>query len=107
MAFIAHNESGDQLQDRYAPAPVEHAGTQENPNLAVIPSPHLADTYPDNWFHPAYAVTGQQLGFTPHRYPPKTGHEITAVLHHGISRMMRAAPQDDDWRVGAPAEQAW
>lgn len=105
--FIAHNESGDSRQPRYAAAPVEHAGTESNPNLAVLPQEALGDLYPDNYFHPAYCVPGQGVKFMAHRYPRKPGIEITTILHHGVNAMMRAAPQDDDWRIRPPGEAQW
>lgn len=92
--FIAHSESGGSMQPRY----------EDNPNLGKVVD-HL-DTG-DHYFNGSYSVPGQGVKFTAHRYPVTSGPNITALIHHGMDAMRQPAPQDDDWRVGAPAELAW
>jgi len=61
----------------------------------------------DHYFHPNYCVPGQTQIFTAHKYPIIPGGNITALMHHGISRMSKPAPQDDDWRIMPPGEAMW
>jgi|SRR5215831_2575181 len=97
--FIAHNEAGGNDQPRY-----ERAGNLGNPNLSTLINPLATG---DHYFHPDNCHAGQSVTFTPHRYPVAPGPNITNLIHHGFDRIGKPAPQDDDWRVGAPADQPW
>lgn len=61
----------------------------------------------DHYFHPNHAVAGQQQVFTAHRYPRVSGGNITALIHNGFDQMRKPAPQDTDWFLKPPAEEAW
>jgi len=97
--FIAHSESGGNDQPRY-----ERATNQGNPNLSELINRMATG---DHYFHPDNCLLGQGQIFTPHRYPLAPGPNITNLIHYGFDRLGKPAPQDDDWRVGAPAEQMW
>lgn len=42
--------------------------------------------------------------YLPLRYPGRTGHNVSTVIHHGFNAMMRPAPQDEDWMCNPPSE---
>lgn len=97
LFFVAYGESGDSMQPRYE--------TGGNPMLGKVIA-HL-DTGDGHYFAPRDCAPGQQVIFTPHRYPNTNGPGITALIHHGMDAMARPAPQDDDWRVMPPGEVDW
>jgi hypothetical protein len=58
----------------------------------------------DHYFHPAHCVPGQTQIYTAHKYPAVTGGNISTLIHHGMDRLSKPAPQDDDWLKRPPAE---
>lgn len=99
LIYIAHNESNDKGQPRYENTVVT-AGMN-----AMLPIDRL-DTG-DHYFHPNYCVPGQTQIFLPHRYPSVSGGNISTLIHHGMDRLARRAPQDSDWIERPPAEVMW
>jgi hypothetical protein len=61
----------------------------------------------DHYFHPNYSVPGQTQIFMNQRYPTISGHNISTLIHQGLSALNRPAPQDDDWRIRPPGEVMW
>jgi hypothetical protein len=42
--------------------------------------------------------------FSPHRYPERTGMQVTAVIHHGYSGIRIPVKADSRWMTSPPSE---
>lgn len=96
--YVAHNEAGGQDAPR---------AEYSNPNLGYVIDSLANDGGQGHYFHPRHCVPGQDVVWLPHRYPSNPGGNISTLVTYGLGVLSKPAPQDDDWRVGAPAEQAW
>jgi hypothetical protein len=43
----------------------------------------------------------------PHRYPNRSGNNITALIHHGMSPLSKRAPSDSKWIECPPSNVMW
>jgi hypothetical protein len=100
LAYIAYDKS-DTGQPRFA-----------NSTLATVAFNAVESTIADldtgdHYFHPAFCVPGQTQIFTQHKYPAVSGGSISTLFHHGMDRLSKPAPQDDDWIKRPPGEVMW
>ena len=59
---------------------------------------------------PGFPIVGpdQHLNgyvYTPHRYPARTGQEVSALVHHGHATVFLPHARDVDWITGPPSEE--
>lgn len=40
----------------------------------------------------------------PVRFPARSGHEISCIIHKGWSQLAKSRPQDSDWMFAPPSE---
>lgn len=40
----------------------------------------------------------------PVRFPARSGHELSCIIHHGWSQLAKSRPQDSDWMYAPPSE---
>jgi hypothetical protein len=95
MAYIAYCETDQKTKTRYE-TPAAMAG-----GFSLIFDD--LDTG-DHYFHPNYSVPGQTQIFTPTRYPNVSGHNVSTLIHQGLSALSKKAPQDNDWITRPPGE---
>lgn len=100
IAYIAYDKS-DTGQSRY------EQGTLVNTAFNAISATINELDTGDHYFHPAYCVPGQTQIFTAHKYPAVSGGSISTLFHHGMDRLSKPAPQDNDWFVRPPGEVMW
>jgi hypothetical protein len=100
IGYIAYDQTQSKGQPLYDASPVT-AG------FSVLDTAIDRLDTGDHYFHPSYCVPGQTQIFTPHRYPAVSGGNISTIFHHGMDRLSRKAPQDDDWLKHSPAEVMW
>ena len=75
---------------------VPAAVTEDYPRPGFTPPPELPVLGPD-----------QHVGgwvFSPHRYPPACGNDISVLIHHGYSTMALPHERDTDWIAAPPGE---
>lgn len=49
----------------------------------------------------------QGVVFSPHRYPERTGMQVTAVIHHGYAGLRIPQTDFSRWITSAPENVAW
>jgi hypothetical protein len=96
LAYVGYTRTGKTGQPRYtSPGGAVTAGL-----FGVVDSLDTGEHY----FHPAHCVPGQTQIFTQHKYPDISGGNISTIIHQGMDRLGKSAPQDDDWLKHPPAE---
>lgn len=59
------------------------------------------------WRRHDFDPTNESLITLPVRYPARSGNNLSAIIHHGWSSVMRPAPDDGDWIERPPSEVMW
>ena len=87
------------------------AGSKRSPGASIkIPKYQGAPSFPPftpppNVPDPSVTHTGPYgLVYTPHRYPPAVGSDITAAIHRGYSVMSLPNEGDMTWLSAPPSE---
>jgi hypothetical protein len=58
-----------------------------HPDLICEPEHHLGDTV-----------------VLPCRFPHRSGHNISSIIHRGFDQLYKSRPQDSDWMFAPPSE---
>jgi hypothetical protein len=103
LLYCANQQTGDQvIPEVQTEAQVMGLGVQAG--MRVNAGTPLDTQHHLHGWHPGYDPdpSAQPVVEPRHRYPAVPGGNISTVMHNGWSRMSKAAPAGNDWRINPP-----
>lgn len=94
LLYLLTRQMGQGDQPRFGPNQKTYGEVNYDDYMGGIGSEYF--------MHPARHVEG--VVTLPIRFPHRSGHEITCLIHDGWSAMTKSAPQDADWMSMPPSE---
>lgn len=88
---------------------MSHDQPEYGPNQDINNGMTIYDDYMGGPASDYFLAPARHIGSTvnlPVRYPHRTGHELSCIIHEGWSAMSKSAPQDADWMTRPPSEES-